>query len=420
MPRATTAACDVIPPWAVSTPAAWMSPWMSSGVVSQRTRIDALAGLPALLGRVRVEHDRARGGAGRGIQAARGDVDLRVRVDHRVQELVELAGVDARDRLLARDEPLVDHLGRDAQRGGRRALPRARLQEVQRPLLDRELDVLQVAVVRLEPVERVDELLERLGHALAHAVDRLGRADPGDDVLALRVREELAVEPPLAGRGVAREADAGAGALAAVAEDHLHDVHRGAEVVRDVVRAAVDLRARRVPRVEDGAVRAAQLLARVLRERAARSPPRRCALNVVDELAEVVGGELDVLRRRLAPPSRSVSACSKRCPSTPSTTSPYIWMSRRYESSAKRGLPVDAASPSTATSFSPRLRIVSIIPGIETAAPERTETSSGFPVVAEALPGARLEGRDVLVDLGVEARRAPRRRRRDRRGTPRS
>ena len=26
---------------------------------------------------------------------------------------------------------------------------------------------------------------------------------------------------------------------------------------------------------------------------------------------------------------RSVSACSKRCPSTPSTTSPYIWISRR-------------------------------------------------------------------------------------------
>ena len=37
----------------------------------------------------------------------------------------------------------------------------------------------------------------------------------------------------------------------------------------DVVRAAVDLRARRVPRVEDGAVRAAQLVARVLRERLA-------------------------------------------------------------------------------------------------------------------------------------------------------
>ena len=56
--------------------------------------------------------------------------------------------------------------------------------------------------------------------------------------------------------------------VALVAEDHLDDVDRGADVVRDPVRAPVDLRARRVPRVEDGADGAGQLLARVLREAA--------------------------------------------------------------------------------------------------------------------------------------------------------
>ena len=61
----------------------------------------------------------------------------------------------------------------------------------------------------------------------------------------------------------------------------------------------------------------------------------------------------------------------------PSTVSPYIWISRRYESKAKRGLPVRLARPCTASSFRPTFRIVSIIPGIDTAAPERTETSSG-------------------------------------------
>ena len=187
-----------------------------------------------------------------------------------MQELIELARVDARDRLLARDQALVDHLRRDAQRRSRGALARAGLQEVERPLLDRELDVLQVAVVILEPVERVDELVERDGHPLLHRLDRLGRADAGDDVLALGVREELAVQLPLARRRVAGEADPSARALAAVAEHHLHDVHGRPEVVRDVVRAPVDLRARRVPRVEDGAVRAAELLSRLLREGAAR------------------------------------------------------------------------------------------------------------------------------------------------------
>src|SRR5919204_10194 len=65
----------------------------------------------------------------------------------------------------------------------------------------------------------------------------------------------------------------------------------------------------------------------------------------------------------------SASASSKRFAATPSTTSPYIWISRRYESYAKRAFSVARASPSTAWSFRPRLRIVSIIPGIETAAP---------------------------------------------------
>ena len=37
-----------------------------------------------------------------------------------------------------------------------------------------------------------------------------------------------------------------------------------------------------------------------------------------------------------------------------------------------------SASASTVWSFRPRLRIVSIMPGIESRAPERTETSSGF------------------------------------------
>src|SRR5581483_7249122 len=95
-------------------------------------------------------------------------------------------------------------------------------------------------------------------------------AGAGDDVLSLRVDEVLAVDALLAGRRVARETDAGRGVVALVPEDHLDDVDRRAEVVGDRVRAPVDLRARRVPRVEDGGDRAAELLARVLREVLAR------------------------------------------------------------------------------------------------------------------------------------------------------
>ncbi len=39
MPRATTAACEVMPPRVVRMPSAACMPWMSSGLVSMRTRI---------------------------------------------------------------------------------------------------------------------------------------------------------------------------------------------------------------------------------------------------------------------------------------------------------------------------------------------------------------------------------------------
>ena len=90
--------------------------------------------------------------------------------------------------------PSVAHVDRSLQRGRGGALRRARLQDVELPVLDRELDVLHVAVVLLEPRHRLEQLVVRLRQALAHLLDRLRRADARDDVLALRVDEVLAVE----------------------------------------------------------------------------------------------------------------------------------------------------------------------------------------------------------------------------------
>ena len=211
-----------------------------------------------------------------------------------MEELVELARVDPRHRLLAREQALGGHLHRDPERGLRGALARSRLQQEELAVLDRELDVLHLAVVVLEPLEGLDEVVVRLRQALVHPVDRLRRADARDDVLSLRVDEELAVQAPLAGRRVAGEADARAGGVALVAEHHLHDVDGRTEVVGDLVRAAVDLRARRLPGVEHGSRRALELLARVLREpRADLALVQR--LVRLDQLPEVVGGQLDVL-----------------------------------------------------------------------------------------------------------------------------
>ena len=47
-----------------------------------------------------------------------------------------------------------------------------------------------------------------------------------------------------------------------------------------------------------------------------------------------------------------------------------------------------AANPCTLASFSPMFRTVSIIPGIENFAPDRTDTSSGSPGSPSVLPRA--------------------------------
>ncbi len=96
------------------------------------------------------------------------------------------------------------------------ALAVARLQHVQLALLDRELDVLDVLEVPLEDRADLQELGVGLGHLVLQLEDGLGGAHAGDDVLALRVDEELAVELVRAVGRVARERDAGAGRVSPV------------------------------------------------------------------------------------------------------------------------------------------------------------------------------------------------------------
>ena len=176
--------------------------------------------------------------------------------------------------------PSSCHLDGHAQRGGRGALADPGLQDEEATLLDRELDVAHVAVVVLEQMHDVEQLRVTLGEVVAHRVERLGDADAGDDVFALRVGEEVAVGRVLAGRRVARERDAGAGVVALVAEHHRLHVHGGAEVVRDALHPPVVTCAAAVPRLEHGFDRVPELLGRVGREVDARFGLRRSPLNV--------------------------------------------------------------------------------------------------------------------------------------------
>ena len=184
--------------------------------------------------------------------------------------------------------------------------------------------------------------------------------------------------------------------VAHVAEHHLHDVDRRAQVVGDVVLAAVGARARRVPRREHGVDRPRQLLAGILRELLAGL----LAVDLAGTRPPARAGRRPTGRRRRprrgpasSAPARPRTGGRRRPPPRRRTSARTGGRSR----SANRSSPPASASPCTDSSFRPRFRIVSIMPGIETTAPDRTDTSSGSLRVAQPLAGALLERRQVRV-----------------------
>jgi hypothetical protein len=86
------------------------------------------------------------------------------------------------------------------------------------------------------------------------------------------------------------------------------------------------------------------------------------------------------------------------------TTSAYIIIRRRCASRTNRGFSVRAMRPSRVFVVRPTLSTVSIIPGMELRAPDRTETSSGRDASSEARAHEAPHALERLVDVGVEAR----------------
>ena len=296
---------------------------MSSGLRLDPDQDRFSSGLTQSLRLIGGKHDLAARRAGRSGQAGRNRGRLAFRVEHRVQELIERARLDPAHRILARNEAVVRHLDRAAQRSLRRALAVAGLQHPQFAALDRELEVLHVAVMLLEKLGGGDELAEHLGHqqferglvGVGCLPRRLGdvlrRADAGDDVFALRVDEKFAVELLCAGRWIAGEGDAGRRRLAHIAEHHRLHIDRGAPVGGNAVEAPIGDRALVHPGRKHRADRAPQLVARSLRERLAGLLDY-LGLVIVDDRAPVIGAR-DLCRARSPCRPYSARGCPRNC-----------------------------------------------------------------------------------------------------------
>src|SRR5688572_10423317 len=138
-----------------------------------------------------------------------------------------------------------------------------------------------------------EQLSIGIGQPPGHVLDVEWRANAGDDVLALSVDEELAVELALARGGIACERHAGARVIPHVAEDHGDDVDRGAERLGDVVDAAIVDGLFEGPRLPHRFDRAPQLLYRVHRK-AFPGPRAHERLVFLDEVTQYAFAELGV------------------------------------------------------------------------------------------------------------------------------
>ena len=111
------------------------------------------------LGLVGEEHHLPGGRARRRRQAARDDLRILqcLRVEDRVQQVVQPVGRDTQQGRLLVDHALLQHLHGDTHHGRAGAFAIARLQHPQLALLDRELEVLHVleALTRTDPAVRV-------------------------------------------------------------------------------------------------------------------------------------------------------------------------------------------------------------------------------------------------------------------------
>src|SRR5260370_20470111 len=158
-----------------------------------------LATTGPLLSVVRVENYLAHGRSGHSIDACREHSRLarflvQLRIDDRVEEPLDILGLDSLDRLFFRDELFVCHVHGDSKGRGRGTLARSSLQQIQLAVLDGELHVLHVTIVFFKYYSSFLKLRVDLGHHLCHFAEMHRRANAGNHIFALCVHQEVAIE----------------------------------------------------------------------------------------------------------------------------------------------------------------------------------------------------------------------------------
>ena len=255
---------------------------------------DLVAIVAALFCFVGIEDNVTAGCARRSRQPGGDDVDLRLWIDAWVQQLIELVGIHTHDGGVAVDEPFLVHINGAFYSSCQRAFRVAALQHVKLAIFDGKFNILHVGVMLFKQFAGIGELLERVWQIFCETGNVLWRAHAGNDVFALRIDEVFAVELLDAGGRVAREGNAGTGGWAHVPEDHRLHVDSCADVIRDLIDAAINDRAVVAPGIEHSGDRHDELFLWILWEIHAFFFGND-ALVELDEFFEAIGIEFVVV-----------------------------------------------------------------------------------------------------------------------------
>jgi len=137
------------------------------------------------------------------------------------------------------------------------------------------------------------QLVIHIGHDLFEFEDWNGGAHTGDDIFALRIHQELAVELIGASRRISRETHTCSAGVAKIAIDHRLHVDGCTEHVVDVVDTAIVLGAVVLPGTEHSVASHDELFARILREIALRVFLDNL-LVFNDHFLQVLGGQIRI------------------------------------------------------------------------------------------------------------------------------
>ncbi len=184
--RATSAACAVRPPTAVTIPAETAKPATSAVLVSGRTRITGSP--PAAIRSAVAESNAMRPTAIPADAPVPRAAGSWTSVSRWRASLSKSRPLSRRKRLRRRDQSLFDEVDREPQRGLRRALRRAGLQNPQFAVFDREFDVLHVGKFPFEPRQRFAQLRRDRRKRNGDRCLGFRGAAAGYDVFALRLR----------------------------------------------------------------------------------------------------------------------------------------------------------------------------------------------------------------------------------------